>query len=88
MRDLGDQPYFYNQLFGAKLNGPLLQFLNNIDVSVMDEPENYSKEIMTQIYKKYAQESARINRRRRNDWDDQIVIMGLSEKFCGSISYS
>ena len=81
MRDLGDQPYFYNQLFGAKLNGPLLQFLNNIDVSVMDEPENYSKEIMTQIYKKYAQESARINRRRRNDWDDQIVIMGLSESF-------
>ena len=81
MRNLGDQPYFFNQLFGAKVNGPLLQFLNNIDVSVMDEPENYSKETMMKIYEKYAQESQKINRRRRNDWDDQIVIMGLSESF-------
>lgn len=81
MRNLGDEPYFFNQLYGAKVNGPILQFLNNIDISIMDEPDNYSKETMKKIYKKYAKESKKINAQRNNDWNDQIVIMGLSESF-------
>ena len=63
------------------MNGPILQFLNNIDISIMDEPENYSKETMEKIYKKYAKESKKINAKRDNDWNDQIVIMGLAESF-------
>lgn len=81
MRNLGDEPYFFNQLYGAKVNGPILQFLNNIDISIMDEPENYSKETMEEIYKKYAKESKKINAKRDNDWNDQIVIMALAESF-------
>ena len=81
MRGVGNEPYFFNQLYGAKLNGPVLQFLNNLDISVMDEPSDYSEESMKQIYKKYTYKSTRINRYRKNNWNDQIVIMGLSESF-------
>lgn len=81
MRGLGDEPYFFNQLYGAKVNGPVLQFLNNIDVTVMNEPQNYSEKTMKAIYEKYAKKSQQINKQRKNDWSNQIVIMGLSESF-------
>ena len=31
MKMLGIDPTFYNQLNGAQINGPTLQFLNNLD---------------------------------------------------------
>lgn len=81
MRGLGDEPYFYNQLYGAKVNGPVLQFLNNIDISVMDNPINYNKKLIQKIATKYQKQSNVINKYRKNDWDNQIIIMGLSESF-------
>ena len=81
MRGVGDEPYFYNQLYGAKVNGPVLQFLNNLDVTVMDQPSGYTQKAMKEIYDKYSKKSTKINRNRVNDWDDQIIIMGLSESF-------
>lgn len=42
MRGLGDDPMFYNQLSGARVNGPIIQFLNNLDVTVMTKPGVFS----------------------------------------------
>lgn len=47
-----DRPYFYSQLRGAKLNGTLLQFANNIDVTIMQKPAGYSKSAMQKLQKK------------------------------------
>ncbi len=42
MEKTGNDPTFYNQLAGAQKNGPVLQFLNNLDVQVMERPADYS----------------------------------------------
>ena len=39
---LGNDPTFYNQLLGVQQNGPLLQFLDNVDIQVMEKPADYS----------------------------------------------
>ena len=81
LTSIDDQPMFYNQLSGARINGPLIQFLNNVDVTVMDEPAGYSSERMKQIVEKYQLESHHINRYRRNRLADQTIIFNLSESF-------
>ncbi len=63
------------------MNGPIIQFLINIDITVMDEPDNYSKESIEKIMNKYNGEAFKINQS-RTDWsEDQTVIFVLSESF-------
>lgn len=75
------QKKFFNQENGARINGPLLQFINNMDVSVMNEPAGYSKKHINEIMKKYDHEADLINKS-RDEWaKNQTVIFALSESF-------
>ncbi len=81
MSSIGDQPLFYNQLSGARINGPVVQFMNNIDVTVMEEPAGYSKQTMDRIVQKYHLRARNINKTRTNDLNKQSIIFNLSESF-------
>ena len=74
-------PQFYDQKGGAAVNGPLIQFISNIDVKVMVPPPDYSKKSIQKIMEKYEEIGNNINDQ-RNDWaEDQTVIFLLSESF-------
>lgn len=81
MRGLGDDPMFYNQVSGARINGPIIQFLNNLDVTVMAKPRGYSKATMMKIRHRYLHEARTINKQRTNKLSDQTIIFNLSESF-------
>lgn len=78
---LGNDPTFYNQLLGAQQNGPLLQFLNNVDTTIMEKPSGYSKARMNKIAQKYNLEAQKINITRTNSLADQQIVFSLSESF-------
>ena len=78
---IGNDPSFWNQTWGAKNNGILIQFLNNIDVQIMPQPKNYSKTTIKRIVKKYQKEAIKINQKRKNDISKQTIIFNLSEAF-------
>lgn len=78
---LGDSPSFYDQLAGARSNGPLIQYLNNVDVTIMNKPAGYSAATMKQVVKRYQKEAQLINQHRSNRLDDQTLIFNLSESF-------
>lgn len=81
MKMLGIDPTFYNQLNGAQINGPTLQFLNNLDVVIMKRPEGYSKTKVEEIIAKYSELANEINKTRTNDLSKQTIIFNLSESF-------
>lgn len=81
MISIGDQPMFYNQLSGARINGPIIQFMNNIDVNVMEKPKGYSKKEMKNIVHKYNLRAETINKTRANSLEKQNIIFNLSESF-------
>lgn len=81
LNDLGDSPMFYNQLSGARINGPLIQYLNNVDVTVMPKPNGYSAATMSKVVHRYQKEAHLINRHRRNQLGQQTIIFNLSESF-------
>lgn len=82
LQNMDDIPYFYSQLRGAKLNGTLLQFANNIDVHTMNKPHGYSRAAMMHIAKKYQREGATINRQRlHNSVGHQNLVFVLSESY-------
>lgn len=78
---IGNESDFWNQLAGVRNNGPIQQFINNIDMKVMDEPDNYTKKTMQTIIKKYTKQSETINQHRTNDVTKQTIIFNLSESF-------
>lgn len=72
---------FFAQTKGAQTNGPLVQFLINIDVKVMDKPEGYSEKAIQNIMTKYDEKAKQINEE-RDEWaSNQTVIFNLSESF-------
>lgn len=75
----GDDPMFYNQLSGARVNGPVVQFLNNIDITVMNRPHGYSKAAMIKIRRRYQTNARQINEGRTNKLSQQTIIFNLSE---------
>lgn len=90
---LYDNRQFYNQAWGAKINGPWIQFLNNVDIQVMKKPNGYSKAKMQQIAKRYQHLSQQMNVSRPNHLNDFTVIYNLSESFADpkrvpTVSYS
>lgn len=81
MKMLGIDPTFYNQLNGAQINGPTLQFLNNLDFVIMKRPEGYSKTKVEEIVTKYRIRANELNKTRTNDLSKQTIIFNLSESF-------
>ena len=79
--NIGDATNFFNQWGGAMVNGPTLQFINNIDIKVMDKPQGYSEAKIKKLCEKYKKEAQEINKERTNQLKDQIVIFNLSESF-------
>ncbi|APX72446.1 LTA synthase family protein [Companilactobacillus allii] len=73
--------FFYNQELGAQVNGPIVQFVNNVDTKVMDKPSGYSKAEVNKIMKKYDNEADSINENRTSWSKDQTFIFNLSESF-------
>lgn len=72
---------FFNQKDAVKTNGPLIQFLINVDVKIMEKPERYSKSRINIIMKKYNEKAKTINLD-RNEWpENQTIIFCLSESF-------
>lgn len=76
---MGDNPVFYNQLTGVRVNGPIVQYLNNVDVTVMKRPTGYSANSIKSIVTKYNKNAKIINRQRNNDLGKQTIIFNLSE---------
>lgn len=79
--NLSDNPQPWNPLADAANNGPAINFLQLAHTKIMDEPEDYSKESMTKIAKKYSKEADSINQSRTTNLTDSTVIMVLSETF-------
>lgn len=78
----GDKPYFYSQLRGSRLNGSLLQFANNIDVTIMPKPQGYSQKTMNHLARRYENRAKLINQARpQQGMKRQTVIFNLSESF-------
>ena len=75
------QKLFYDQERGAEHNGPILQYLNNLDVSIMEQPAGYSQLAIHKIMKKYDQEAKQMNQSRDNWAKNQTVIFVLNESF-------
>lgn len=81
MTGFDDQPHFIHQSVGAKQNGPTIQFLNNVDITVMSRPHGYSKATMQRISREYGAVARQINAHRTNRLGDQTIIFNLSESF-------
>lgn len=77
--DLIQDPMFWDQAQGAKMHGPLIQFLSNVDMSIMAKPANYSKQGMQKITREYKGLANEINQNRKNDVKKQTIIFNLSE---------
>ncbi|CAJ1200750.1 LTA synthase family protein [Companilactobacillus paralimentarius] len=66
----------------ANSNGPMLTFLGNMYVDVMDKPKGYSKQKMEKLVKKYQGVADDINQdRSNNNLSKQTLIFVLSESF-------
>lgn len=74
-------PSFFEQATGAIKNGPIIQFINNVDVKIMNKPSGYSKKEVTKIMQKYSKQAYSINKTRTNTLNNQNVIFVLSESF-------
>ncbi|MDF7638050.1 LTA synthase family protein [Lactobacillus sp. ESL0791] len=80
-RGFDNKQIFRNPERDIQVNGPILNFLNYIDLQVMDKPTNYSKAAINRLDKKYQGVAAQINKTRSNDVAKQTVIFNLSESF-------
>ncbi|GEO64311.1 LTA synthase family protein [Companilactobacillus nantensis] len=66
----------------ATTNGPLLTFLGNMHIDIMDQPSGYSKTTMDNLVTKYRNVADNINEDRPNDnLSKQTLIFVLSESF-------
>jgi len=66
----------------ATTNGPLLTFLGNMHVDIMDQPSGYNKTAMKNLVTKYQNVADNINQDRpNNNLSDQTLIFVLSESF-------
>lgn len=66
----------------ANSNGPMLTFLGNMYVDIMDQPSGYNKQNMLKIVKEYQAEAKKINKKRaNNNLSKQTLIFVLSESF-------
>ncbi|QBO36595.1 hypothetical protein EQG49_08970 [Periweissella cryptocerci] len=80
MTSIKFNPRFYDQTKGAYRSGPLLTFVNNLDVQVMAKPKGYNQATVDKLVAKYRNVATEINKTRKyDDMDKQTVIYVLSE---------
>lgn len=77
----GDNAQFKNPERELEDNGPLINFLNYIDLRAMNKPSNYSKNSVEKIASHYRQVAKAINKTRKNDISKQTIVFNLSESF-------
>lgn len=70
-----------NMLLYAQTNGPIVTFVSQLDVKVMDKPSGYSKNAVERIVKRYQQRATTINANRSVNAKDLTVLFNLSESF-------
>ena len=75
---------FWDLTEDYSLNGPLVGFINKLNIQVMDEPENYSYETVKEIVDKYKEKANETNKGKGN-LENQTVIFILSESFVDPI---
>ncbi|UZX31215.1 LTA synthase family protein [Lactobacillus helsingborgensis] len=80
-RGFDNKQRFRNPERDIQVNGPVLNFLNYIDLQIMDQPEGYSEKSIKQLNTKYEKVAAKINKKRKNDLKDQTIVFNLSESF-------
>lgn len=80
-RGFDNKQSFRNPERDIQINGPILNFLNYIDLQIMNEPENYSKSTIDHLNQKYQKVADEINKTRKNKLKDQTVVFNLSESF-------
>lgn len=76
-----NKAFFRNPEREIQINGPLLSFMNYIDLQIMDKPVNYSQQNVDKVVSKYQKVATKINKNRKNTLDKQTVIFNLSESF-------
>lgn len=72
---------FNNPERDIQMNGPILSFLDYIDLQVIDKPSKYSQAYIKSLNKKYKNIASKINKTRKNYLKNQTVIFNLSESF-------
>ncbi|KYK51877.1 hypothetical protein FBR6_0501 [Lactiplantibacillus plantarum] len=75
----GDNPIYYDSAEAVESNGPIINFVNNLNVTSMDKPINYSKKTMDKVVTKYTKYAKKLNKHR--DANNTTVIFILSESF-------
>lgn len=78
---MGDIPSMWDSVYDAQRNGVVVAFLRQLNPTVMEEPEGYSKATMEAVAKRYASEAATINSTRSQNLKDSTVVFVLSESF-------
>ena len=81
-RGFDNRQKFRNPERDIQVNGPVLNFLNYIDLQIMDQPATgYSASTIKQLNDKYSKIANRINKNRKNDLQKQTIVFNLSESF-------
>ncbi len=81
-RGFDNRQKFRNPERDIQVNGPVLNFLNYIDLQIMDQPATgYSASTIKQLNDKYSKVANRINKNRKNDLQKQTIVFNLSESF-------
>ncbi|RVU70380.1 LTA synthase family protein [Lactobacillus xujianguonis] len=80
-RGFDNKQSFRNPERDIQINGPILNFLNYIDLQIMNKPSNYSKSTIDHLNAKYQKIADEINKSRKNTLKDQTVVFNLSESF-------
>lgn len=80
-RGFDNKQSFRNPERDIQINGPILNFLNYIDLQIMNKPAGYSQAAMQHLARKYQKVAAQINQHRKNNLSRQTVIFNLSESF-------
>ncbi|KAB7791148.1 LTA synthase family protein [Bifidobacterium leontopitheci] len=80
-RAMGDTPSMWDSVYDAQRNGPLISFTRQLNPMIMEKPENYSKETMQAVVKRYEKAAKQINETRKTSLTDSTVVYVLSESF-------
>lgn len=75
----GNDPMYWDPSRAVMVNGPIMNFVNNLNANVMDKPVGYSKSSVDKVIKKYQKVSKSINRTRKRH--NQKVVFILSQSF-------
>lgn len=80
-RGFDNTPSLINSSEDSQFNGPVLTFLDYVDLKPVNKPAGYSKNAIQKIANKYNKEAIEINKKRKNLLSRQTIVFNLSESF-------